>query len=106
MTFRVPKGPTLEPLLFNIYMLPLAQNMEDNKICYHSYADDTYIYANISPEDYSQIEIINDWICHNFLQINKDNTEVIVFGDKGQQSKGSAPVGNVKGNQPGQKVID
>ena len=74
MTCGVPQGSILGPLLFNIYMLPLAQIMENNKICYHSYADDTQIYITISPGDYGPIqalskciEQINDWMCQNFL---------------------------------------
>ena len=97
MTCGVPQGSILGPLLFNIHMLPLAQIMKNNKISYHSYADDTHIYVTISPGDYAPIqtlskciEQINDWMCQNFLQLNKDKTEVMVFGAKAERIKVSA----------------
>ena len=78
-------------------MLPQAQIMENNKICYHNYADDTQSYITISPGDYSPIqtlsrsvERINDWMCQSFLQLNKDKTEIIVFGAKEEQLTVSA----------------
>ncbi len=81
----VPQGSILGPLLFNIYMLPLAQIMESNKISFHYYADDTQIYITMSAGDYGHMQTlskctdkINDWMCQNFLRLNKDKTEVIV----------------------------
>ncbi|CAJ1082756.1 hypothetical protein KUCAC02_009465 [Xyrichtys novacula] len=94
MTCGVPQGSILGPLLFNIYMLPLTQIIANNKISYHNYADDTQIYITMSPGDYNPIqtlsqciEQINDWMCQNFLQLNKDKTEVIVFGAEDEQLK-------------------
>ncbi len=88
MTCRVLQGSILGPLLYNIYMLPLAQITENNKTSYHNYADGTQIYITILTGDYGPIqalskctsEQINDWMCQNFLQLNKDKTEVVVLG--------------------------
>ncbi len=64
---------------------------------YHSYADDTQIYLALSPNDYSPIDSfcqcideINSWMCQNFLQLNKEKTEVIAFGNKDEVLKVNA----------------
>ncbi len=71
--------------------------MRKNQIAYHSYADDSQIYLTVSPNDYSPIdslcqsidEIIS-WLCQNFLQLNKEKTEVIAFGNKDEVLKVNA----------------
>ncbi len=80
MTCGVPQASILALLLFSLYMLPLSQIMRKNQIAYHSYADDTQIYLELSPNDYSRIDSlcqcideINSWMCQNFLQLNKEN---------------------------------
>ncbi len=97
MTCGVPQGSILAPLLFSLYMLPLSQIMRNNQIAYHSYADDTQIYLALSPNDYSPIDSlcqcideINSWMCQNFLQLNKEKTEVIAFGNKDEVLKVNA----------------
>ncbi len=97
MTCGVPQGSILAPLLFSLYMLPLSQIMRKNQIAYHSYADDTQIYLALSPNDYSAIDSlcqcideINSWMCQNFLQLNKEKTEVIAFGNKDEVLKVNA----------------
>ncbi len=97
MTCGVPQGSILAPLLFSRYMLPLSQIMRKNQIAYHSYADDTQIYLALSPNDYSPIDSlcqcideINSWMCQNFLQLNKEKTEVIAFGNKDEVLKVNA----------------
>ncbi len=97
MTCGVPQGSILAPLLFSLYMLPLSQIMRKNQIAYHSYANDTQIYLALSPNNYSPIDSlcqcideINSWMCQNFLQLNKEKTEVIAFGNKDEVLKVNA----------------
>ncbi len=66
-------------------------------LVHHSYADDTQIYLALSPNDYSPIDSlcqcideINSWMCQNFLQLNKERTEVIAFGNKDEVLKVNA----------------
>jgi len=89
MTCGDPQGSILAPLLFNVSMLPMSQMMRKNQISYHSYADNTQIYLALSPNNYNPtdslcqcIDEVNSWMCQNCLQLNKDKTDVIAFGNK------------------------
>ncbi len=53
--------------------------------------------STLSPNDYSPIDSlcqcideINSWMCQNFLQLNKEKTEVIAFGNKDEVLKVNA----------------
>ncbi|KAG1929291.1 hypothetical protein F2P79_023064 [Pimephales promelas] len=64
-----------------------------------AFPDDTQLYLALSPNDYSPIDSlcqciddVNSWMCQNSLQLNKDKTEVISFGNKDVVLKDDIPL--------------
>lgn len=82
ITYGVPLESILGRLLFNIYILPLAQIIVLYTISYHTYAEYTQLFV-VSPHDYSPMESfsqciaqINKWMHQNFLQNSSSSKTV------------------------------
>ncbi len=83
----VPQGPILGPLLFSLYLLPLAHIFLKYNIPYNFYADDTQVcFSSNHKDSYNILSLQNcltevrSWLAANFLKLNESKSEIVVFG--------------------------
>ncbi len=86
-------GSILGPMLFSLYMLPLGDIFRKHNISFHCYADDVQIYLPVKTSDkasfMSLLNCLRDfktWLDQNFLCLNENKTEIVVFGHPGNLS--------------------
>ena len=91
LKFGVPQGSVLGPLLFTLYMSPVAEITRHFGINNMFYADDSQLYVAFNPrEDFTNeisnlelcIKAVKNWMQINFLKLNDSKTEFIIFGSR------------------------
>ena len=93
LSFGVPQGSVLGPILFTLYTTPLGAIARKYQLNFHLYADDTQLYTAFKPNNAESLPLIisnvqncvtdiKSWMTANILQLNMDKTEVLVLMNK------------------------
>ena len=82
--FGVPQGSVLGPILFTLYVTPLADIAEHYDIMSRFYADDSQQHVAFTNPDLNMFEAcikcFSSWMSRNMLKLNQDRTELILIG--------------------------
>ena len=91
LSFGVPQGSVLGPILFNIYVSSLSNVFINSGFQTLSYADDNAGYQVFTMSSTSNVlnlsipsllSNVSNWMQQFFLKINEDKTKIIIFGSR------------------------
>ena len=94
ISFGVPQGPVLGPVLFILCTAPLSTVIEMHSILRHSYADDSQLPKSAPPHQIPDlflsmqkcIDDVKSWMKLNKLKLNDDKTEAMIVSS-GRKSR-------------------
>ena len=86
-TTGVPHGLVLGPILFSLFVSPIAQIATKYGVRQQQYADDTQLYISISRYYTSKLHDLEhchfflfSWFSHYDLSLNPEKTDAVLFG--------------------------
>jgi len=108
----VPQGSVLGPILFTIYVSPIAWIVFSHDVNQQQYADDTQLFLFISPESLSSslcslqrcISSLQSLVLINGLVLNPTKTEAICLGTNPRLSASSVVLQDSKSLMKGQNL--
>ena len=78
--------------------------IRNHSINFHCYTDDTQLYLSIKPDEINQLsklqtclKDIKSWMSCNFLMLNSEKTEILVFGPKNLRDSMSIDIATLDG---------
>ena len=97
LSFGVPQGSVLGPLLFTLYTTPPSSLISGHAIPHHLYTDDSQLYISFSSGNSAAALIMNGLqsclasvqsrMSTHKLKLNPDKTEFLLIGNERQRSK-------------------
>ena len=96
LSYEVPRGSVLGPVLFTLYTTPLSGAMISGfDISHHIYADDTQIYMSLSVSNAKEslakfqhcLMGVSAWMIGSKLKLNPSKTEFLLIGTELQREK-------------------